>query len=530
MIRKLALTGIGFALLLSPIVASAQSTDIQTQIAALQAQVKLLLARIAQLQGQTTRTDCVNLSSNLTLGSTGTDVTNLQNYLIKKGYLNADYSTGYYGFLTAQAVGKLQVAMGIVSSNTDTAYGLLGPKTRGAIGCGSTPVTIAKSSIKVDVDGSTFLTVAYYNLPAESRLFLVDANNIDLNTDINNRTAVSGTGGIEYDAKAMEPGYYYVEAMVRTTTDLSVARSSTFYLGINETARPSCTLSAKPYTLVTGEESTLSWTSANAVKAKWQQDTAANVLGLSADVLPVSGSETVTVSGKGSQTAILLVTASNGTTASCGVTLQIESSTTVPSATIDSSSLTTSSNIPIITGTAINASYLSVSVYGYDGEKSAYNDGLTVSVVNGKWSTKPLSYLPFGMYTVKVFDTAKGNLLASEGLVVREPLAACPVDATAKRGQNGSTYACMCPANSSSAVIRGGGPVGTASYATYTDDSDICTAGAQVGQMNLTSGGEVDYTIRPGQSSYTGFTQNGITSQSYYDSWPGSFQITGPKG
>lgn len=136
MIKKLAFTGIGLALLASPIIASAQSADIQAQIAALQAQVKQLLALIAQLQGQTS-TSCVNLYTNMTLGSNSPDVMSLQDYLIKKGYLGASYNTGYYGFLTAQAVGKMQVAMSIVSSNTDTAYGILGPKTRSAIGCGT---------------------------------------------------------------------------------------------------------------------------------------------------------------------------------------------------------------------------------------------------------------------------------------------------------------------------------------------------------------------------------------------------------
>ena len=155
----------------------------------------------------TTSSSCADITATLTLGSTGGHVTNLQNYLINKGYLAAGYNTGYYGFLTAAAVGKLQLALGLVSSTSDTAYGIFGPKTRAAIAC----------------------------------------------------------------------------------------------------------------------DATLSY-----------------------------------------------------------------------SATIDSSSLTTSSNNPTITGTAKNTSYLSVSVYGYNGEKSAYNSGLTVSVVNGKWSTKPLSYLPFG--------------------------------------------------------------------------------------------------------------------------------------
>ena len=87
----------------------------------------------------------------------------LQNYLIKKGYLGADSATGYYGFLTAQAVGKLQVTLGIVSSNTDTAYGLLGPKTRAAIACGATtppPPQQPSSQPSATIDQSSLISTS----------------------------------------------------------------------------------------------------------------------------------------------------------------------------------------------------------------------------------------------------------------------------------------------------------------------------------------------------------------------------------
>jgi PKD repeat protein len=80
---------------------------------------------------------CIALSRNLTLGAKGTDVSNMQNYLIAKGHLASGYNTGYYGSMTAQAVGKLQVNLGIVSSPKDAAYGFVGPITRAKIGCGS---------------------------------------------------------------------------------------------------------------------------------------------------------------------------------------------------------------------------------------------------------------------------------------------------------------------------------------------------------------------------------------------------------
>ena len=77
---------------------------------------------------------CVDIYRNLARGSTGSDVFNLQNYLATKGYFNAS-ATSYYGSITAQAVGNLQVALGIVYSANDTAYGIFGPRTRAAIGC-----------------------------------------------------------------------------------------------------------------------------------------------------------------------------------------------------------------------------------------------------------------------------------------------------------------------------------------------------------------------------------------------------------
>ncbi|MDP2593970.1 MAG: peptidoglycan-binding protein, partial [bacterium] len=94
--------------------------------------------RVALGGNVTPPSSCLNISRNFTLGSTGNDVSNLQNYLIGEGYLTGTNATGYYGSLTAQAVGKLQVALGIVSSASDAAYGLFGPRTRAAIGCGGT--------------------------------------------------------------------------------------------------------------------------------------------------------------------------------------------------------------------------------------------------------------------------------------------------------------------------------------------------------------------------------------------------------
>ncbi len=136
--KQLAGVGVGL-LLLAPACALAQSTSITDQIAALLQQIKTLQAQIATLQ-LGSQHSCVDLSDNLTLGASGAAVSNLQNYLITKGYLGAQYHTGYYGFLTVAAVGKLQLQQGLVSSQDDQAYGIAGSKTRAAISCtGTTP-------------------------------------------------------------------------------------------------------------------------------------------------------------------------------------------------------------------------------------------------------------------------------------------------------------------------------------------------------------------------------------------------------
>lgn len=75
---------------------------------------------------------CGMLMRDLRRGSTGDDVTRLQEFLTGEGYLGADNATGYFGPATEQALQKWQAREGIVASGdaNTTGYGLLGPKTR----------------------------------------------------------------------------------------------------------------------------------------------------------------------------------------------------------------------------------------------------------------------------------------------------------------------------------------------------------------------------------------------------------------
>ena len=89
---------------------------------------------------------CLSFTRDLGVGSTGADVTALQNYLIGKGYLAAGNATGYYGSLTSAAVGKLQHEAKIVSSPSDPGYGRFGPATRAFIDCWSATFSASPTS------------------------------------------------------------------------------------------------------------------------------------------------------------------------------------------------------------------------------------------------------------------------------------------------------------------------------------------------------------------------------------------------
>ncbi len=125
--------------------ASLTSAQVQAVISLLQAfgvDASTIASVNATLSGSAPeQSNCVTLHSNTTLGSSGADVLKLQNYLINSGLLSAKYNTGYYGIMTVQAVGKLQMNLGILSSPDDTSFGWMGPRTRAAIACGSMNTT-----------------------------------------------------------------------------------------------------------------------------------------------------------------------------------------------------------------------------------------------------------------------------------------------------------------------------------------------------------------------------------------------------
>ncbi|MEK7601675.1 MAG: peptidoglycan-binding protein [Patescibacteria group bacterium] len=153
MLKKIALTGLGIALLASPLISSADTlTDLQTQIAGLLGQLKQLQSQLTQQQGTNTVTGggvgvgtavstsvrpnpsyiCPAFRRALAYGANGDDVVELQKFLSSQGLLSSDSATGFFGRMTEAAVQKLQAQNGIVSSgdHATTGWGAIGPNTR----------------------------------------------------------------------------------------------------------------------------------------------------------------------------------------------------------------------------------------------------------------------------------------------------------------------------------------------------------------------------------------------------------------
>lgn len=112
---------------------------------------------VAPVMSGTAFPGIMQLSRGLTVGSTGEDVTALQEALRTMPDIYPEGTvSGYFGSLTKAAVAKFQMKYGIVSSSSDAGYGSVGPMTRAKLqevfgggyssGVMSSPVATATAS------------------------------------------------------------------------------------------------------------------------------------------------------------------------------------------------------------------------------------------------------------------------------------------------------------------------------------------------------------------------------------------------
>jgi hypothetical protein len=84
------------------------------------------------------------------------------------------------------------------------------------------------------------------------------------------------------------------------------------------------------------------------------------------------------------------------------------------------------------------------------------------------------------------------------------------------QGLNGQKFEYGCPPAGQLGSVYG--------TATYTDDSQVCTAAVHDGKLKREEGGQVVIEIRPGEPKYEGSDKNGVTSAPY-EQWGGSFVV-----
>jgi len=137
----------------------------EVTVASLQAQINALMAQLSALQGGSATGTAVQYNTNLTVGSTGADVTELQQMLVAKGFLQmpAGVSYGYFGPLTKAAVAKWQRAFGI-----SPAVGYFGPISRAK--ANSINKALISSQINTSSDQSSphLLSIASYPVSSGS--------------------------------------------------------------------------------------------------------------------------------------------------------------------------------------------------------------------------------------------------------------------------------------------------------------------------------------------------------------------------
>ncbi len=165
----------------APAAKADSTTDLQSQITALLSQIAALQAQIG---GGTTMTAA--FTTDLTLGSSGAQVTALQNWLISKGFSIPAGATGYFGAQTKAAVAAYQSSKGI-----SPAAGYFGPVTRASVNAA------AGSTTTTTTTGGTTTTTT--TLTGNGRLTNVSSLG-DVTSDIKEGDDATQVVGVSVDA------------------------------------------------------------------------------------------------------------------------------------------------------------------------------------------------------------------------------------------------------------------------------------------------------------------------------------------
>ena len=179
--NKFIYAGVGLVLLAAPLISSASTlSDLQVQLQSLLSQIQAQSSVSASTSAAWAAPSyiCPNIQRSLSIGSTGSDVTALQQFLNSKGYLSVS-ATGYFGALTKAAVAHWQSDNSIAASS-NAGYGMFGPLSRSFFvnWCnGNTGITQASLSVNPSSGNAPLITTFSTNLSiADTATYTVDFN------------------------------------------------------------------------------------------------------------------------------------------------------------------------------------------------------------------------------------------------------------------------------------------------------------------------------------------------------------------
>jgi peptidoglycan hydrolase-like protein with peptidoglycan-binding domain len=208
--------GLGMALSFA-LPAGAQTT------AELTAQINSLLAMIAQLQaqiagqggqvplGSVPQGSAVLFNTDLTIGSTGSDVTALQQWLVARGYLQmpAGVAYGYFGPITQSAVARYQAEAGI-----SPAAGYFGPITRARLNAMATQPGTVPGTTPGTTPGTGITT------PGVEGTLTVSSSNSGLISTLYEGDSMAPILGVKVEAKNSDIAVQRIKLELGTNTEI----------------------------------------------------------------------------------------------------------------------------------------------------------------------------------------------------------------------------------------------------------------------------------------------------------------------
>ncbi len=216
---------------INPQRANAQATTTTSTDAHLRAQINTLLALVSQLQaiiagqqtGGTPTTPSFVFTSDLTLGSTGAQVTRLQQFLVTNGYLvmPTGVAYGYFGTLTQAALSRFQAAQSI----SPTA-GYFGPITRARINA----ILAAQTPTTPPTTGTTTPTTGGITTPGVEGIMTVSQTNAGISSTIYEGQTGVAVLGMRVEARTSDIAVQRVRVNLGTNSTLYNRVLSRIYL------------------------------------------------------------------------------------------------------------------------------------------------------------------------------------------------------------------------------------------------------------------------------------------------------------